>query len=66
MPEAQEKLTYSADEAARRLGISKNLVYKLVHNGELPAIRLGWRLLLPVSRVNALLNGKAELNGKTE
>jgi excisionase family DNA binding protein len=36
-----EKRTYSVNEAARILGIGRNLAYKLVRNGDIKAIRLG-------------------------
>jgi len=50
-----EKLTLSVDEAARLLGISPGLTYGLVHRGELAAIRLGRRILVPRHAVEALV-----------
>jgi excisionase family DNA binding protein len=44
---SDEKLTLSVDEAARLLGISPGLAYGLVYRGELAAIRLGRRILIP-------------------
>lgn len=41
-----DKLTYSIPEAARVLGISTNLAYKLVREGRIPAIKLGDKRLV--------------------
>jgi excisionase family DNA binding protein len=47
----EEKLTYSVEEAAQKLGISRGLAYELARRGELPgAIRLGQKRIV-VSRV---------------
>jgi excisionase family DNA binding protein len=43
------------DEAAEVLGISRSLAYELVRKGELPSLRLGRRLVLPVRAVEALV-----------
>ena len=51
-----EKLTYTIDEAARLLGISRNSAYEAARRGELPAIRLGRRILIPRSRLEAMLD----------
>ncbi len=42
-----DRLTYTVDEVARMLGISRGLAYEMVNRGELPSIRLGRRLLIP-------------------
>ncbi len=56
MPDhSEERLTLSVDEAARLLGISPGLVYGLVHRGELTAIRLGRRILVPRHVIEALV-----------
>ena len=47
MSSASETLTVSVDEAARLLGISRNLAYDLVREGRLPHVRLGRRILVP-------------------
>lgn len=45
-----ERLTVSVVEAAKMLGISRNLAYDLVRMKQLPAIRMGERrLVVPVS-----------------
>ena len=40
-------LMISVEEAARLLGISRNLAYELVRQGRLPHVRLGRRILVP-------------------
>ena len=40
-------LTVSVGEAAKLLGISRNLAYDLVREGRLPHVRLGRRILVP-------------------
>lgn len=43
-----EKLTVSVAETATALGISETLVRELIASGELPAVRAGKRVLVPV------------------
>jgi excisionase family DNA binding protein len=42
-----ERLTLTVEEAASLLGISRNLAYELVAEGQIPSIRLGRRVLVP-------------------
>jgi excisionase family DNA binding protein len=51
----RERLTMSVDDAAEVLGISRSLAYELVRKGELPSLRLGRRLVVPVRAVEALV-----------
>jgi len=47
----EEKLTYTVEEAAQKLGISRGLAYDLVRRGEMPgAIKLGQKRIV-ISRV---------------
>jgi excisionase family DNA binding protein len=49
-------LAVSVPEAARLLGISRNLAYDLVRMRELPAVRVGERrLLIPVAALKEWL-----------
>jgi excisionase family DNA binding protein len=50
-----ERLTLSVTEAAAVLGISRALAYELVARGELPALHLGRRLLVPKAALLGLL-----------
>ena len=42
-----ERLTFSVEEAAILLGISRALAYNLVRRGELPSLQLGRRVVVP-------------------
>ena len=41
----------SVCEAARTLGISKSHLYDLIAGGEIPAIRLGRRIVIPANKL---------------
>jgi excisionase family DNA binding protein len=47
--------TYSVVEAAALLGIGRNGAYEAIARGDLPAIRLGKRLVVPKATVNRML-----------
>lgn len=40
------KLTYSVDEAAQVLGVSRSTLYNLIHREDFPALKLGNRQLI--------------------
>jgi len=44
-------------EAAEILGIGKNTAYQAAKRGEIPTIRIGGRVLVPVAKFEDLLNG---------
>jgi len=54
-PAGEERLTYTLNEAARRLGISRALAYEAANRGELPVFRIGRRLLVPRAALLRLL-----------
>ncbi|HYA33437.1 MAG TPA: helix-turn-helix domain-containing protein [Candidatus Bathyarchaeia archaeon] len=41
-----EALTLSVEHAARLIGISRTTAYRMVQSGELPAVRVGRRVLI--------------------
>lgn len=55
----KEKLTVTVDEAARRLGLGRNATYEAVRKGEVPAIRIGKRWLVPTAALDRMLKGAA-------
>ena len=55
----QETLTCTVAEVARRLGLGINQTYEAVRRGDIPSIRLGRRLLIPLAALNRMLEGKA-------
>jgi excisionase family DNA binding protein len=51
----EKRLTVTVEEAGRLLGISRALAYRLVGSGELPAKRLGTRLVVPRAAIERFL-----------
>jgi excisionase family DNA binding protein len=49
--------TLTVEETARLLGISRGLAFQAVRRGDIPSIRIGRRILIPVARLQALLDG---------
>jgi excisionase family DNA binding protein len=47
--------TVTVTEAASILGVGRNTAYDSIRRGDLPAIRLGHRVLVPVARLRRLL-----------
>ncbi len=59
MAEQITKETLTVEEAGRVLGIGRNSAYEAVQRGEIPTIKIGKRLLVPVRRLQRLLDGEA-------
>ena len=59
-----EKLTYSVQEAAELLGISKSYAYELVRNGTIPALELGRKKIIPKETFHAWVNENATYKKK--
>lgn len=49
------RATVTVEEAAKRLGIGRNQGYEGVHRGDIPSIKIGKRILVPVAALNRLL-----------
>jgi excisionase family DNA binding protein len=58
-----ERRTYTVTEAAAVLGISRTSAYERVRAGELPALRLGRRIVITRSVVDAMLTAVPALGG---
>lgn len=59
-PEAERpRLTYTVEEAARIIGIGRSAAYKAANAGEIPTIRIGRKLLVPVRRLEQMLGAPA-------
>ena len=58
-----ERLTISIPEAARLLGIGRSLAYEAANRGEIPTIRIGDRVLVPMAALKRMLQ---ESDPKTE
>lgn len=55
------RLTVSVEEAGRMLGIGRQSAYAAVRRGDIPVIRIGRRVLVPVARLNELLGLEKEV-----
>ena len=53
----EDRLTYDVAQAAKVLGISRNLAYDMVKDGTLPVVKLGKRLLVPKKALEQMLEG---------
>lgn len=53
--ETPTRLTYSIQETADLLGISKALAYRLADAGELPVVRFGRRILVNAAALQAVV-----------
>ncbi|MGH9890828.1 MAG: helix-turn-helix domain-containing protein [bacterium] len=54
------KLCISVPEAARLLGLGRNSVYEAVGRGEVPAVRIGRRLVVPIRALEAWLESQVQ------
>ena len=50
-----ERKTLTVPEAARTLGIGRSAAYEAARTGEIPTIRIGKRILVPVAALERLL-----------
>jgi excisionase family DNA binding protein len=55
--ERQAALTLTVEEAAELLGIGRNSAYEAIKRGELRAVRIGRRLLVPRQALFQMLEG---------
>ena len=51
--------TLTIPEAAQALGIGRNAGYEAARRGEIPTIRIGKRLLVPLPALERMLEGVA-------
>jgi len=50
-----ERKTLTITEAARALGIGRNAGYEAARRGEIPTIKIGHRILVPVAAFERML-----------
>ena len=55
------KLTYSAPEVARLLGISRSAAYNLMHREDFPSFRIGKRWLVQNSSLQEWLQKQSKI-----
>jgi excisionase family DNA binding protein len=51
----QSRRTLNVPEAAKMLGIGRSAAYAAAASGELPTIRIGKRILVPLAAIDSLL-----------
>jgi excisionase family DNA binding protein len=55
-PTPQPKpVSYSVEDAARALGIGRSLAFRLIREGQLAAVKIGRRTVVPVKECEAFL-----------
>jgi excisionase family DNA binding protein len=54
----EDRLAFSRDEVAQRLGVSRDSVIRAIAKGKIKIIRLGRRVLIPKTELERLLEGK--------
>lgn len=60
-----ECLTMSVERAARILGIGRGLCYQMIHEGRIPHLVFGRRIVVPKAGLDKLLNTQGN-DGKSE
>lgn len=53
-----QPLTITVERAGQLLGISRGLAYDLVRRGDIPAVRLGRRLVVPADAIEQILRDR--------
>ena len=56
-PASLERRALSINEAAETCGLSRATLYRLIADGSLATLKVGARRLVPISAIDALLNG---------
>jgi len=59
MEDKTARRTCTIPEAAKALGICRNKAYEAAGRGEIPTIRIGKRLLVPLAALEQMLRGAA-------
>ena len=54
--QAQEKIALNVSEAADILGVSRTVLYRLMHRDDFPAFKVGKRTLIPRAKLEEWAN----------
>jgi excisionase family DNA binding protein len=57
MKDPEPRKTLTITEAAKILGIGRNQAYEAARRGEIPTIKIGKRILVPISALEKKLQG---------
>lgn len=60
LEEIRDRATLTVEEAAELLGVGRSSAYEAARRGDLPAMRLGRRLVIPVPALLRLLDEPQE------
>lgn len=60
--EDSDRLTLSVAEAGKLLGLSRSLMYEAIRTGQIPSIRIGRRILIPIAPLERLLEEPGSLS----
>lgn len=60
---AEGRATLTVEEAGRLLGIGRGTAYEAARRGELPTLKLGRRLVVPVQALDRMLAGALATEG---
>ena len=63
---SDKPLSYSVKEAAKLLGIGRDLAYEGVHRGEIPVVRIGGRLRVPRFRLEQMMGAAPPASSPVE
>ena len=63
MHDTTARRAVSIDEAAQMLGIGRSAAYLAAKRGDLPTLRIGRRLIVPVAALDRLLEGAGPIDG---
>lgn len=64
LDEARQRATLKVPEAAELLGISCRAAYTAIDAGQLPALHIGRRIVVPAPRLLALLGEDVDVNDR--
>jgi excisionase family DNA binding protein len=59
------RMTMTVEQAAAALGVSRGTAYEAVRTGQLPTIRIGRRVLVPIEGLETLLRTTVRTAGST-
>ena len=60
IPNPEEQLLLRPDEVALALGIGRSKVYVLIHSQDIPSLRIGGSVRVPVDALNAWVKERQE------
>jgi excisionase family DNA binding protein len=64
MSDAEESAVYSVEQASKRLGLSRGATYEGIKRGEIPALRIGRRIVIPKARFDHWLANGADVTDR--